>query len=676
MKRNDDGSAARGRPRAERLRRGAETLESLEGRVEQLEARLTRGIGEPAIVAVAVSTASASVYFALGFVARDALGVTPLVLLAVALFYLVTSLVYLEGNVLHPERGGASTFARYAFNELISFVAGWAIVLDYVLVAAICAVAVPHYLAALWPALDARAWEIAIAGALIAAAALRNARGLGVERLRRSFWIGLLNLAFLVVLAALVVALGPPLGDPFSNGGGPFPSVSDLAFAAAVATVAATGIEAASGLAEEVRLSRRALRRVVGAGSFSVAVLLGGVSIVALAALPVRGGQTPLGGEYLLTPVVGLAETLSPPALADAARIAVVAMATLVLGRVVTSQLLGVARLTYSLATYQQVPSALGRLHERWATPHLAISSAAVLAFAFVAIGDVDLLLGLYAFGALLAFTIAHLSVLVLRFRERDRRRVFAVPLAVPVRGVGVPLPAVFGALAGAAGWVSVIILHAGARWLGLAWMLFGLALYVGYRRTTGKQLTRRFRVPEAVLREPQEREYRSILVPVTGDPIDVEIVSTAGRLAAEEGDEAEGPPMLEVIYPLEMPLSLPLDASLPEERLEQARRALQRAKAVGEEYEGVHVQTAIVRARSAGQAIVQEARRRGVEAIVLAAEAPSRTRGGGVLGGRGAPLDRALGDITRYVLDKAPCPVILTAPPAGEVGERSGVGP
>jgi basic amino acid/polyamine antiporter, APA family len=110
--------------------------------------------------------------------------------------------------------------------------------------------------------------------------------------------------------------------------------------------------------------------------------------------------------------------------------------------------------------------------------------------------------------------------------------------------------------------------------------------------------------------------------------------------------------------------MSLPLDARLPEAQLQRAREALRRAKAVGEEYEGVEVATATVRARRVGQAIVDEARRRGVEAVVLAAEPPSRIRGGALLGGRGA-MDNFVGDVTKYVVTKAPCQVILTAPPA-----------
>ena len=153
--------------------------------------------------------------------------------------------------------------------------------------------------------------------------------------------------------------------------------------------------------------------------------------------------------------------------------------------------------------------------------------------------------------------------------------------------------------------------------------------------------------------------------MPIFGTPLDDDIVQTAGRLAGETRDDVvEEGAVIEAIWVFEMPLSLPLDAPLPEAQIKRAREALARAKVVGEEYEGVEVATAIVRARRAGQAIVNEARRRGVEAIVLAAEEPSRVRGGALLGGVG-PLENYVGAVTKYVINKAPCRVILTAPPA-----------
>jgi APA family basic amino acid/polyamine antiporter len=220
--------------------------------------------------------------------------------------------------------------------------------------------------------------------------------------------------------------------------------------------------------------------------------------------------------------------------------------------------------------------------------------------------------------------------------------------------------------------------LHSGARIVGLLWMAFGIALYVVYRRQQDKPLRKRFTIPAHALQDVTDVEYGSILVPVFGGPLDDDIIGTAGRLAAPEGDEREGGAVIEALYVVEVPMSLPLDARVPEERITAAKRAVARAKEVGEEYEGVVVATAMVRARSVGQAIVSEAKRRGVEAIVLGAEEPTRMRGGALLGGRSRPGDkgRGLGEMTRYVLEKAPCRVILTAAPAGEEGQREGVAP
>jgi APA family basic amino acid/polyamine antiporter len=198
--------------------------------------------------------------------------------------------------------------------------------------------------------------------------------------------------------------------------------------------------------------------------------------------------------------------------------------------------------------------------------------------------------------------------------------------------------------------------------------MTGGLLLYVIYRRADETSLLRRVTVAPEVLRAepPQERDYGSVLVPLFGSELDEDIVQTAARLVAGEQTDAAAidEATIEALWIFVIPMSLPLDARLPEAQIKEARRGLARAKAVGEEYAGVQVATATVRTRRAGIAIVDEARRRGVEAIVLGAEEPSRIRGGARLGGRGGRLENFVGDVTKYVVNKAPCRVVVTAPP------------
>ena len=451
---------------------------------------------------------------------------------------------------------------------------------------------------------------------------------------------------------------------------GVHPKWDDFAFGAVIAGLALTGLEAASGVAGEIRPNRRQMSRVIGVSSATAFLVLVGVSLVGLMAFPVVDGETALGEQFHEAPVLGVVSSYDW--LDDTLRYLVGGVAAVVLVQAATASMMGVSRLAYSLATNRQIPSAVGRLDPRRSTPWVAITVCGVLAFGLVLTSDLDFLAGTFAFGATLAFAIAHASVIRLRFREATARRPYRMPFSIKVGNGSLPLPAVLGFVMAVAAWVSVVILHEGARYAGGAWLVGGLVMYVIYRRGQDKPLRKRFTIPATVLQERgADIEFGSILVPVFGSPIDDDIIGTAGRLAAEEASEGEGGTVIEAIYVLEIPMSLPIDARVPDEQIAAAKRALRRAKEVGEEYEGVEVAPATARARSIGAGIVEEARRRGVEAIVLAAEEPTRIRGGALLGGRGGPRDRVVGEMTRFVVEKAPCRVILTAPPADEEARK-----
>jgi APA family basic amino acid/polyamine antiporter len=631
---------------------------------------LRQSIGSPILFAVVYASLASAVYFSLGVVAGHALGLTPLVFLAAALMFGLTAMSYLEGASLHPERGGATVFARYAFNELVSFVAGWAILLDYVILIAVTTYSATQYLKVFWHPLGNYDESLLLALAFILFVVLTNVRGFSGARSMRRIMVlvaGDLSLQLLIVVLGLVLFFSPAtLIDPIRLGSAP--TWSNLVFALTVTTIAFTSVESAAGLAGEVRASRGALRRLVGSGMALLLVGYVGIALVAVTALPVHGGHTALGGRYLNDPVIGIVTQMHPHWLSQTLRYLVGAMAAVTLVAAASAAMLGVSRLAYSLSTNRQIPSGLGRLHPRYATPYVLIGLAGLLAAALVAPENLDFLVGIYAFGAMLAFTIAHLSVCRLRYSEPDRQRVYRVPFSVQIRGGELPLPAVLGVLASAAGFLAVMVVHAPARYVGLGWLAAGLSLYVIYRRADENSLLRRVTVPAHVLsaEQPREREYGSILVPLSGTRLDEDIVQTAALLVAgEPTDEAAiDTATIEAVWIFEMPMALPLDARLPEAQIKHARQALARAKAVGEEYTGVHVATATIRARRAGYAIVEEARRRGVEAIVLGAEEPSRIRGGGRLGGRGGPLENFVGDVTKYVVSKAGCRVIVTAPP------------
>jgi APA family basic amino acid/polyamine antiporter len=629
-----------------------------------------RSIGSPVLFTVVYSSLASAIYFSLGVIAGHALGLTPLVFLIAAVVFTLTAMTYAEGASLHQDRGGSTVFARYAFNELVSFIAGWAILLDYVILIAVTAFSATQYLRTFWNPLGNRGEALGLAFVFIALVVLGNIRGFGGRRARRVGMLvaGDLALQAFIVVLGLILFFNPhTLLNPIHLGSAP--KWSDLIFALTVAVIAFTSLESAAGLAGEVKVSRGGLKRMVASGTATVVFLYVGIALVAVTALPVHDGHTELATRYLNAPMIGVVHNVRPHWLAEGLKYLVAGLATVTLVAAANSAMLGLSRLAYSLSTNRQIPSGLGRLHPQRSTPYVLIILAGVIAAGLVVPENLDLLVGIYAFGATLAFTIAHLSVCRLRFTEADRDRPYSVPLSIKLRGGKLPLPAVFGAFISGAGWIAVMVVHERARYVGLGWMLLGIALYVIYRRADETSLLRRVTVPAQALRaeQPQERDYGSVLVPLFGTDLDDDIVQTAALLVSgEQTDEAAiDTATIEALWVFVIPMSLPLDAALPDAQIKHARQVLARAKAVGEEYTGVQVATATVRTRRAGYAIVDEARRRGVEVIVLGAEEPSLIRGGARLGGRGGPLEAYVGEITKYVIRKAACRVIVTAPAA-----------
>ena len=611
-----------------------------------------RTISYRALFAVVYTTSVSSIYFALGVIAHHAAGLTPAVFLVSGIFFGLSAMTYGEGASLYQERGGASVFARHGLNETVSFVAAWAIVLDYTILVAVTALTVPSYLAAYWAPLGRGGLELAVALAVIGFVAADNLLGVTPRRLRRRIFVTVADLVVQVVENPLVSQVAFEGNNQLTR--------ANLADVTQLKSRSVYTAEAA-----EVSASPQELRRLIGPGSFLIVLIYVGIAIVGIGGLPVHHGVSALGTKHLRAPLLGLVEAYHPRWLADVLKYAVAIVAAAGLIAAAGSSMIGVSRAGFLLTSNRQIPSALGRLHQRWGTPYIIIGIAALTAAALVLSTNVELLIGIYAFGALLAITIAHVSVIALRFREPDHRRGYEIPVSFPFRGARVPLPAVLGALLGGAGWISLVVVHTGARYVGIGWLIVGLAVFVVYRRNQGTPLPLRMTIPKGQPRhEAPEPELGSIMVPVFGSELDDDIVQTAARLAGPEHDDLdpEGA-VIEALWVFEVPLALPLDVPLPDAQVQRAKAALARAKVVGEEYEGVVVATAMVRARRAGQAIVAEAKRRGVEAIVLAAEEPSRVRGGSRLGSAG-PLDNYLGEVTKYVIRKAPCRVILTAPP------------
>jgi basic amino acid/polyamine antiporter, APA family len=633
---------------------------------------LRHSMGSPILFAIVYTSLASAVFFSLGVVADHAVGLTPVVFLVAAVMFGLTAMTYVEGASMHQEPGGSTVFARYAFNEMVSFVAGWAMLLDYIILIAVTSYGATQYLKVFWPALSHPTEALLLSWAVIAFVVFANVRGFSW---RREYRIGMIVVgALLIEFVAIVIGVAEFFRPEklFSEIHlGQAPTWGGLIFALTITAIAFTSVESASGLAGEVKTGRGSLRRLIGSGTLTVLVAYVGVALVAVTALPLPGGDVP-GHHFSDAPVIDLFEQMHTTWLRDALSYSIGAIAAGTLVAAADSAMLGLSRLAYSLSTNRQIPSGLGRLHPKRSTPYVLIILAGAMAAALAIPESLDFLIGIYAFGAMLAFTIAHVSVVKMRYSDPERARPFRTPFSLRFKGGDLPLLALIGAFGSCAGLIATIVVHEPARYVGLGWVIGGIVLYVLYRRADESSLLERVTVPEEMLRAEKapDREYGSILVPLLGTRLDDDIVQTAALLAAgEPADEAElDGSTIEAVWVFEMPMSLPLDARLPDAQIKQARQALARAKAVGEEYSGVQVATATIRARRSGQAILEEAKRRGVEAIVLGAEEPSRIRGGGRLGGRGTPLENYVGDVTKYVVSKAPCRVIVTAPAERDV--------
>jgi len=403
------------------------------------------------------------------------------------ILFVFTAISYTEGTAAIPEAGGSSSFARRGFNELISFIAGWALMLDYIITMAISAFEVPNYLATFAPVL--KTWPANSIGGIVVILVLMAINIIGVkEAARLNIVLAIADLAtqvFLVVVGAFLILNPQMLMSNIHLGEAP--RWDQLIYGISIAMIAYTGIETISNMAEESKNPGKDVPRSAGLVVLTVLVVYAGVSLIALSAMPVTKNPegvwtTELATTWLTDPVMGIVYNLH--FLSNILAIWVGILAATILLIATNAGLLGISRLTYSMGKHQQLPPFLSQLHPRSHTPWMAIILFCLSAAVLIGPGRIELLAELYSFGAMLAFTIAHISIIALRFREPDLERPYRAPFNLPFRGRHIPLTAVVGGLGTFTVWVVVIYSHHLGRTIGLLWLAIGLTLYVLYRRS------------------------------------------------------------------------------------------------------------------------------------------------------------------------------------------------
>jgi basic amino acid/polyamine antiporter, APA family len=616
---------------------------------------LERVLGAPALFATAYGNVGSSIYYALGVTAALALGLTPLVFIIAGLIFAATAATYAEGTVRFPEAGGSSSFARHAFNEVVSFGAAWAQMLNYIITIAISAFFVPHYLSIFWDPLRENPWDVIVGALVVVLLVAINIVGVR-EAARLNILLAVIDFAtqaLLVVLGVVLIFSPEVLVDNVHFGVAP--TWSSFFLAIPVAMIAYTGIETISNLSEEARDPSRDIPRSIRLVAVAVYAIYFTLPAIALSALPVTEGPdgftTPLGeppedGGFANDPVLGIVNNLGiEGGLLRVLEVYVGILAATILFIAANAGVIGASRITYAMASYRQLPEPFRRLHRRFKTPWLALVLFAGLA-PIVAIlpGQTDFLGTMYSFGAMLSFTVAHAALVALRVRRPDEELVYRARPNLRFRGVDWPLFAIFGGAATGAAWLVVVVQEPATRWAGLGWLALGfLAYFVYRRRVVHVPLRTTVRAPAIVLTAELRVEYRSIVVPVVRSAESEEALLTAARLAAERRSRVA------IVHVLEVPMELPLTVGLPSAERE-ANDLLDDARALVESY-GVRAVTRLERARSAGPAIVADAVTRNADLVVIGA--PRRGLG------RRTPV---FGRTVRHVLKHSPCRVIVAA--------------
>lgn len=675
---------------------------------------LHRVLGVPALFSTAYGNVGSSIYYALGVVAASAMGATPIVFVLTGLLFMCTAWTYAEATAALPEAGGSASFARRAFNELVSFGVGWGQMLVYTATIAISSLFVPHYLSVFWPVL--REWPYNAIGGIVVALILVAINVFGIkEAAFINILLALLDLGtqLLIVVVALILLLEPEILIEQIHFG-VAPTWTQFLYGLAIGTVAYTGIETVSNMAEEARNPGRDVPRAMNFVIVAVLAVYITMPLAGLSAMPVRSNTVPmdparpgftlpvevvhgepegtyvlasdrettvyvpveeqdgkvvipaqrpdlknmdivegvnvarlygtqLGSNYSEDPVLGvvrfLPDDIGWAKSALAIWVGILAATILFIGA--NAGLIGVSRLTYSFGQHRQMPPHLGRMHARRLTPYISIILFGLIACVLIFPGRIGLLTDLYVFGSMISFTAAHVSLIVLRIKEPDLERPWRAPLNITVRGYSLPLTAILGGLATFSVWLVIVWFQSGSRLIGFAWILVGIVIYIAYRRAMGYSLTEPVARTVMPVSMQADVEYNQILVPITGSRISDEIMVLACQLATEKHSSIHG------LYVIEVPLNLPLTARLAHEHA-KADKVLATAGLIASQFK-VEFTPHVVTARQAGRAIVDEAVRQRSEVIMLGT---ARRRRIG---------ERVFGRTLDYVLDYAPCEVLLS---------------
>jgi APA family basic amino acid/polyamine antiporter len=441
--------------------------------------RLRRVLGIPAVFSAGYGNVGSSIYYALGIVALVAAGATPVALGIAGILFIFTALTYAEGTAALPEAGGSASFARHAFGDTAGFIAGWALMLSYIVTISISAYTIPPYLGFFWESFKTSP----VIGTLASIAIVFFLMLVNVIGIKEASFINIsATLLDILTQISLVVIGFITLFNPtvlihriIDN----WPSTGNLIFGIALATIAYTGIETMSQMAEETKKPEKSVPRALVMMIVAVLVIFAGISLVSLSAMPVEE----LASEWSRDPVAGIAFYIPIEMIRTILKPLIAILAGTILFIATNAGLIGISRLAFSQGAHGLVPPIMGRVHSKFKTPYVSIILFSLIAIALLLPGffatDVFANMGaLYAIGSLLAFMFAHASIIGLRVRKPEMPRPFKLGWNIRIKGRDIPISSLIGLLATASIWIILLITEPYSRWVGLGWMFAGLIMF------------------------------------------------------------------------------------------------------------------------------------------------------------------------------------------------------
>jgi APA family basic amino acid/polyamine antiporter len=445
--------------------------------------RLRRVLGIPAVFSAGYGNVGSSIYYALGIVAMVAMGATPVALGIAGILFIFTALTYAEGTAAIPEAGGSASFARHAFGDTAGFLAGWALMLSYIVTISISAYTIPPYLGFFWEPFKTSP----VIGTLTSVGIVFFLMMMNVIGIRETSFINItatfvdiLTQISLVVIGFITLFNPSVLWHRIID---TWPTPQNLIIGIALASIAYTGIETMSQMAEETKKPEKSVPRALVAMIVAVLVIFAGISLISLSAMPPEElanvwGRDPIAGVASYLPVEIIKTILKP-------LIAVLAGTILLIAT--NAGLIGISRLAFSQGTHKLIPPVMSRVHSRFKTPYVSIILFSLIAIVILlpgffsqdVFGDMGVL---YAIGSLLAFMFAHASIIALRLTKPEMPRPFKIGWNIHIKNRELPISAIIGLLSAMGIWLLLLFTEPYSRWVGLGWMVGGLIIFLLFR--------------------------------------------------------------------------------------------------------------------------------------------------------------------------------------------------